>query len=197
MAELDRQVIATLNLFVNQYPVFAEGKPLALGMRDELTKRHPDIEPRLLRSALLKHCKRPRYLKALASIPERYDLDGNPAGVVTEEQRDKAANDLEQHHEHERAILKRREEIQELERQAAARRLERAERAAAKERARREAKARKVRPARSGGPRSRSPQPMAAAGGGGAGNFRTEGGNSRQQPVIIIKKKRPKLPDRD
>lgn len=194
MAELDRQVIATLNLFVNQYPVFAEGKPLAIGMREELTKRHPDIEPRLLRSALLKHCKRPRYLKALASIPERYDLDGNPSGVVTEEQRDKAANDLEQHHEHERAVLKRREEILELERQAAARRQERAERAAAKEQARREAKARKARPAR-GGAKPR-PHSMAATGGGAAGNFRTEG-NPRQQPVIIIKKKRPTRPDRD
>lgn len=193
MAELDRQVIATLELFVNRYPVFAEGKPLAIGMREELTKRHPDIEPRLLRSALLKHCKRPRYLKALAAIPERYDLDGNPVGVVTEEQRDKAANDLEKHHEHEQAVLKRREEIQELERQAAVRRQERAERAAAKERARREAKTRKARPTR-GGPKSRS-HPMAAAG-GGAGAFRTEGG-ARQQPVIIIKKKRPTRPDRD
>ncbi|MGZ8242627.1 ProQ/FINO family protein [Methylomagnum sp.] len=192
MAELDRQVIATLEIFVNQYPVFAEGKPLAIGMREELTKRHPDIEPRLLRSALLKHCKRPRYLKALATEPNRYDLDGNPAGVVTEEQRDKAANDLEMHHEHEQAILRRREEIAELERQAAARRAERTERAAAKERARREAKAKKARPARDA-TKARSSRPM---GGAGTGTPRAEGG-PRQQPVIIIKKKRPTWPDRD
>ncbi|MGZ8219620.1 ProQ/FINO family protein, partial [Methylomagnum sp.] len=172
MAELDRQVIATLEIFVNQYPVFAEGKPLAIGMREELTKRHPDIEPRLLRSALLKHCKRPRYLKALATEPNRYDLDGNPAGVVTEEQRDKAANDLEMHHEHEQAILRRREEIAELERQAAARRAERTERAAAKERARREAKAKKARPARDA-TKPGSPRPR---GGAGTGTPRAEGG---------------------
>ncbi|MGZ8250395.1 ProQ/FINO family protein [Methylomagnum sp.] len=166
MAELDRQVIATLEIFVNQYPVFAEGKPLAIGMREELTKRHPDIEPRLLRSALLKHCKRPRYLKALATEPNRYDLDGNPAGVVTEEQRDKAANDLEMHHEHEQAILRRREEIAELERQAAARRAERTERAAAKERARREAKAKK---GKTGAGRHQSPV-LPPHGGGGHGD---------------------------
>lgn len=40
------------------------------------------------------HTASTRYLKARAAEPTRYDLDGNPAGTVTSEQRDQAAKEL-------------------------------------------------------------------------------------------------------
>lgn len=168
MAELDRQVLATLELFTASYPVFSAGKPLAVGTREKLIERHPDIDARLVRSALLKHCKRPRYLKALAAEPQRYDLDGSPVGVVTEEEREKAKADLEKHHEHEQAVLQRRLADEQRQMEAAQRKAERA---------------RLVRPSKK--PRSKpsaAPRPMS---GGGA-----------RQPVIIIKK-RPRPHGRD
>lgn len=168
MAELDRQVLATLELFTTSYPVFAQGKPLAIGTREKLIERHPDIDLRLVRSALLKHCKRPRYLKALAAEPQRYDLDGNPAGVVTEEEREKARTDLEKHHEHEEAVLQRRLADEQRQMEAARRRAERA---------------RLARP-----PKRPRPKPAAAAPKARTGEAR--------QPVIIIKK-RPRPHGRD
>lgn len=174
MAELDRQVIATLELFTSTYPVFAQVKPLALGTRERLVERHPDLDPRLVKHALVKHCKRPRYLKTLASDPRRYDLDGNPQGEVTGEQRDKAKTDLEKHHEHEEAVTQRR--LAEAQRQEAAaqRKAERARIQAA--RAMKKQRTRKARPAAAPKPRP--------AGGGGA-----------RQPVIIVKK-RNRFPER-
>jgi sRNA-binding protein len=167
MAELDRQVIATLELFTSTYPVFAAGKPLALGTRERLAERHPDIDLRLVKSALLKHCKRPRYLKALASDPQRYDLDGNPEGTVTEEQREKAKSDLEKHHEHEEAVLQRRLAESQRQEEAARRKAERARIQAARA-------MKKQRPKKAASAWAPKPRP---AGGG------------PRQPVIIVKRR--------
>lgn len=124
MPELDRQVQATLDLFHSTYSVFATVKPLAVGTREKLLERHPEIEPRLIRAALLKHCKRPKYLKALAAIAERYDLEDHAAGMVSDEERQKAVTDLEVLRELEQAAIKRREEHARLEQEAANRRAE-------------------------------------------------------------------------
>jgi ProP effector len=110
MATLDRQTAETLELLVARYPVFAEGKPLAIGTFDQLVQRHPEIEFRILRTTLIRYCRRPRYLKAIAAGRERYDLDGQPVGEITETQREKAKSGLKSCEEREQAAKQRRRE---------------------------------------------------------------------------------------
>jgi len=175
MAEQDRQVLATLEFFISTYPAFSHGKPLALGTREQLVERHPDIDHRLVKYALLKHCKKPRYLKALVGHPHRYGLDGTQQGVVTDEEREKAEIALEKHHEHEDAMEQRR--LMETQRQEEAAR-RKAERARIQE-------ARAMRKQRKKAAPPMSPRPRPAGGGGNA-----------RQPVIIVKK-RHRYPERD
>lgn len=76
------------------FQVFAQYRPLALGIHKAIRERLPEINPRQLRDALRMHTTSTRYLKALAQGDVRYDLDGAPAGEVTEEQRRQAADTL-------------------------------------------------------------------------------------------------------
>lgn len=76
------------------FQVFAEYRPLALGIHKAVKERLPEIDTRQLRTALRMHTASTRYLKALAQGDVRYDLDGAPAGEVTEEQRQQAADTL-------------------------------------------------------------------------------------------------------
>lgn len=70
-----------------QFTVFREGKPLALGIHKTLLDRLPDLDPGQLRLAMKSHTQSTRYLKSLVAAQERFDLDGQVAGEVTEEQR--------------------------------------------------------------------------------------------------------------
>jgi sRNA-binding protein len=180
MAELDRQVQATLDVLVASYPVFAEGKPLAVGTREQLIERHPDIDLRLLKSALLKHCKRPRYLKALAAVDERYDLDGNSKGVVSNEEREKAIRELQKHREHEQATVQRRLAHAQRELEAVRRK---AEKLRAREQQLARARARKANKAAKKGSHSRNRPPPVQAAPHAAGDA------GQRRPVIIIKKR--------
>ena len=60
-------------------------RPLKLGIHRELVALLGEIERKLLRKALGLH-HQPGYLRAQQAGAERIDLDGNPAGVVTEEE---------------------------------------------------------------------------------------------------------------
>ena len=76
------------------FPVFQECRPLAIGIHKTVLERIPGINPQQLRLAMRMHTASARYLKALTNGETRFDLDGNPAGGVTPEQKQQALNSL-------------------------------------------------------------------------------------------------------
>lgn len=74
------------NAFPDNYDLIA---PLKTGILADLAQRLPDVDPTLLRRALANHTGRDGYLLALIHRrgDRRYDLEGNPVGVVTPEER--------------------------------------------------------------------------------------------------------------
>jgi ProP effector len=94
------------------YPVFREGRPLALGIHKQVLLRHPDMDREVLRQAMKRYTGATRYLKALATRIERYNLEGEVSGEVTAEQRDIASAAL-------RERLRKQKERQVAEKRAA------------------------------------------------------------------------------
>ena len=98
------------------FAVIRDCQPLALGIHKSIKERMPDVDAAELRSAMRIHTATTRYLKALITGKERFDLDGNPAGEVTEEQREVASTTLRERFkknaERKRAELKSQEAAQ-------------------------------------------------------------------------------------
>ena len=71
-------------------------RPLKLGIHADVLQRWPEVDPVLLRRALANHTSRDGYLLALLHHrgDRRYDLDGQPAGTVTPEERAEALQRL-------------------------------------------------------------------------------------------------------
>jgi ProP effector len=63
---------------------------MAIGIHKAIKLRLPDIGEGSLRMALKGYTASTKYLKAIANGKQRFDLDGNPAGEVTTEQRQQA-----------------------------------------------------------------------------------------------------------
>jgi hypothetical protein len=61
-------------------------RPLKIGIHLDLRARHPDVPHLALRKALAVYCNRARYRKSLKAGLLRWDLEGQPAGLVTLEQ---------------------------------------------------------------------------------------------------------------
>ena len=83
------RVEAAQSLLRERYPdLFGnDPKPLKIGIHLELLERHPDLDFVGLKRALTLHTGRFSYQKALTKPGAmRFDLDGQPAGEVTEEQ---------------------------------------------------------------------------------------------------------------
>lgn len=80
---------ALLEQWYQRYPrtFFKEGhtRPLKVGIHAELVEREPWPD-KLIRRALACYVNLPRYLKAVRAGVERVDLDGQPAGVINEEE---------------------------------------------------------------------------------------------------------------
>lgn len=72
-------------------------RPLKTGIHADLIQRLPEVDPVLLRRALANHTDRDGYRLALihGRGDRRYDLDGQPAGTVTDADRAEAAQQLE------------------------------------------------------------------------------------------------------
>ena len=72
-------------------------RPLKIDIHADLIRRLPDFDHTLLRRALANHTQRDGYLLALihGRGDRRYDLDGQPAGTVTPEERAAALQKLE------------------------------------------------------------------------------------------------------
>lgn len=86
-----------LRALQQQFKVIRECLPLAIGIDKQLLAAQPEINRKLLRAVLGMHTKSVRYLKALQSAAQRFNLDESPAGEVSEEQRVLAANALHEH----------------------------------------------------------------------------------------------------
>lgn len=76
------------------FAVFREAQPLAVGISAQVAERCPEIDGKLLKTALYFHTSTTRYLKAVGRGTQRFDLDGNPSGEVTEEHRKHANEQL-------------------------------------------------------------------------------------------------------
>ena len=85
---------ALLETLSANFAVFREARPLALGIHKAISERMPEVDTAQLRLAMRMHTASTRYLKALLATGERFDLDGNPAGEVTPEQREVASTTL-------------------------------------------------------------------------------------------------------
>lgn len=70
----------------NKYDVFKRFKPLAVGIDQDLIAALPQFSPELITRILAAHCRRPRYLKALARGGKRFDLNNRFKGEVSQEE---------------------------------------------------------------------------------------------------------------
>lgn len=74
----------------SKYEVFSRFKPLAVGIETELAAALPQFSPELIARALANHCRRPRYIKALARGGKRFNLQNRFQGEVTAEEQQHA-----------------------------------------------------------------------------------------------------------
>jgi ProP effector len=77
-----------------QFAVFSECKPLAIGIDKQLIARLPDIDRKTLRVALGIHTHSLRYLKGMEKASNRYDLDNNAGDALNESHRTHATQAL-------------------------------------------------------------------------------------------------------
>lgn len=75
-----------------KYDVFKRFKPLAVGIDQDLVAALPQYDPALIARVLANHCRRPRYLKALARGGKRFDLNNRFKGEVSAEEQAIAQN---------------------------------------------------------------------------------------------------------
>ena len=73
-----------------KYDVFKRFKPLALGIEQELQQALPQFDPALIVRALSNHCRRPKYLLAVAKGGKRFHLANRPQGEITPEEQQHA-----------------------------------------------------------------------------------------------------------
>lgn len=78
------------------FAVFRDCQPLAIGIHKTIKARLPEIDEGALRTALKRYTASTKYLKAIANGKKRSDLDGNPAGEVTAEQRQQALETIKE-----------------------------------------------------------------------------------------------------
>ena len=79
-----RSLIKTLQ---EQYAVFRDCLPLAIGIDKQLIAQEPDMNRKALRLALRSHTMSTRYLKEMQTARMRLNLDASAAGEVTDEAR--------------------------------------------------------------------------------------------------------------
>lgn len=77
-------------------PTFRDFKPVALRIDKAIMARFPEIDRKVVRTAMRIHTASTRYLKSMEKATQRFDLDGVEAGEVTEEHRAHAALTLKE-----------------------------------------------------------------------------------------------------
>ena len=79
-----------------RYPVFRDFSPLAIGIDKQLFAALPDLSRKTVRLAMRSHTMTTRYLKEMEKGTQRLNLDGSPAGDVTDENRQHASELLKE-----------------------------------------------------------------------------------------------------
>ncbi|MFN4327215.1 MAG: ProQ/FINO family protein [Azonexus sp.] len=74
-----------------RFEVFRSFSPLAIGIDKQVFAQLPDVSKKALRLAMRSHTISTRYLKEMEKGTIRRNLDGTPAGDVTDENRQHAA----------------------------------------------------------------------------------------------------------
>jgi ProP effector len=87
---------ALLKQLQQEFEAFRQCLPLAIGIDKQLLSRMPDLNRKVMRTALGIHTGSLRYLKAMEKATVRYDLDGKPGEEVTETHRIHAREQLQQ-----------------------------------------------------------------------------------------------------
>lgn len=100
------------------FAVLGDCLPLAIGIDKQLLERQPDLNRKSLRIALGMHTNSLRYLKAMKKGTVRFDLDGNQAGEVTEEQRTHAGKVLDERLKKDAEQRKAQRQVQEAQKKA-------------------------------------------------------------------------------
>lgn len=103
MSKSDHRAIQTLhNRLQERFPLafpkhYDDLRPLKLGILTDVIEQLPDVDPTALRRALANHTSRDGYLLALihGRGDRRYDLNGQPTGIVTPEERAEAQKRLD------------------------------------------------------------------------------------------------------
>ena len=70
-----------------KYDVFMRFKPLSVGIENDLIQALGQFSPELIKRVLANHCRRPKYIKAVARGGKRFNLDNRFQGEVSEEER--------------------------------------------------------------------------------------------------------------
>lgn len=78
---------ALLKDLQGRFDVFRNFSPLAIGIDKQLIAQQPDVNRKALRLALRSHTMSTRYLKEMQIVSARLNLDGSPAGEITDEAR--------------------------------------------------------------------------------------------------------------
>lgn len=85
---------ALLKNLQDEFSVFRDCQPLAIGIDKQILARLPQTERKTLRVALGMHTHSLRYLKSLEKATHRFDLDGKTAEEMTAEHRNYASETL-------------------------------------------------------------------------------------------------------
>ncbi|RJF96037.1 ProQ/FINO family protein [Noviherbaspirillum saxi] len=111
-----RQLLKTLQ---EQYAVFRECRALSIGIDKQIIAAQPDVPRKVLRIALGIHTNSTPYLKAMERATSRFDLQGNAAGEVVEEHRERAKTMLRERYKKVAEQRKAQREAEEAERRHA------------------------------------------------------------------------------
>ena len=87
---------ALLKDLQTRFDVFRNFSPLAIGIDKQLFAALPDLSRKTVRLAMRSHTMTTRYLKEMEKGTQRLNLDGSPAGDVTDENRQHASELLKE-----------------------------------------------------------------------------------------------------
>lgn len=87
---------ALLKQFQEQFTPFRDCLPLSIGIDKQILARLPDLDRKLMRTALGIHTGSLRYLRVMEKAKVRYDLDGKAGAEVTATHREHATQVLQQ-----------------------------------------------------------------------------------------------------
>ena len=95
-AEKPADTRALLKTLQERFEVFRNFSPLAIGIDKQVFEKLPELSKKSLRLAMRSHTISTRYLKEIEKGTVRLNLDGSPAGQVTDENRQHASEQLKE-----------------------------------------------------------------------------------------------------